>query len=196
MTRETLEQVREKAIELGASAASVIDASDIVVDPLFVRMCEPPKCEGYGKGANCPPNVMSAEEFEGLISGYERAVAFKIDAPMAMLMEPEHRYKVIGILQETTARLERFAREQGFENARGFAGGSCRFAFCAVEPYCEVLEGTGECRNPEVARPSLSGVGVNFQLLNRKLGWVGSGEGPDGQPVGSMMGLVLLGQPA
>jgi predicted metal-binding protein len=193
MRDEAIRRIYKKAIELGASAATVMDTGGIVVDPRFTRMCEPPKCEAYGKGANCPPYVMSTDEFEELLSGYDYAVAFKVEAPMAMLMEPEHRYQVVKILQETTARLERFAREQGFENARGFAGGSCRFAFCADEPYCEVIEGTGTCRNPEVARPSLSGVGVDFRLLNRKLDWGESGEGLDGEPVGSMTGIVFLG---
>jgi predicted metal-binding protein len=193
MDNKSLMLIVEKALELGAAAALLIDPADIVVNPEFVEMCRPPQCNAFGIGGNCPPHVMSPEEFKGLLAGYDHAVVFKVEAPMAMLLEEEHRFEVIKVLQETTARLERFATEQGFANARGFAGGSCRRAFCRDEDYCEVIEGSGSCRNPDRARPSLSGVGVNFQLLNRKLDWEDPSVWLDGEPLGVMTGVVFLG---
>ncbi|MFH1148914.1 MAG: DUF2284 domain-containing protein [Actinomycetota bacterium] len=192
MDDRPLANINDKALELGAAAAVLIDPADIVINPEFVEMCRPPQCDAFGIGGNCPPHVMSPDEFKELLAGYEHAVVLKIEAPMAMLLEEEHRFEVIKVLQETTAKLERFAVEQGFERARGFAGGSCRKAFCRDEDYCEVIEGSGNCRNPDRARPSLSGVGVNFQLLNRKLDWAESDVGHDGEPLGVMLGVVFL----
>ena len=193
MDDESLRLIMEKALELGAAASCVVNPRDITINPEFVEFCKPPQCDAYGAGGNCPPNVMSTEDFDALLSGYTCGVAFKVEAPMAMLLEEEHRFEVIKVLQETTARLERFAVGIGFDKARGFAGGSCRRAFCREEEYCEVIEGTGACRNPDMARPSLSGVGVNFRELNRKLEWEDRSVGADGEPVGFMIGLVLLG---
>lgn len=193
MPDDMLKLICEKAIELGALAARVIDPAEITVDPRFVEMCRPPQCDAYGAGGNCPPHVMSTHDFRELLSRCDHAVVFRLEAPMAMLIEEEHRFEVIKVLQETTARLERFAAENGFENAYGFAGGSCRRAFCRNEDYCNVIEGTGVCRNPDRARPSLSGVGVNFQLLNRKLDWGEPGKGSDGEPLGFMIGILFLG---
>src|SRR5665647_1960681 len=190
MDEESLRLITDKAVELGAAAACKVDPSAITINPEFVEFCRPPQCDAYGAGGNCPPNVMSTGDFEELLGHYTHAVAFKLEAPMGLLLEEENRFEDIKVLQETTARLERLAVDTGFENARGFAGGSCRRAFCRDEEYCEVIEGTGACRNPDKARPSLSGVGVNFRELNRKLEWEDCSVGPDGEPLGFMIGLI------
>jgi hypothetical protein len=57
-----------------------------------------------------------------------------------------------------------------------------------------VLSG-GECRNPDTARTSMSGLGVNFNKLNRELGWQMSEKPVPGEEArGWMAGLVLLGK--
>jgi predicted metal-binding protein len=59
-----------------------------------------------------------------------------------------------------------------------------------------VLSGNGDCRHPEAARPSISGLGVNFFELSRTVDWpihkITSESNPDEVPMGLMAGIVLL----
>lgn len=188
-----LEAVRLKALELGAADARLVSAREIPVEDRIVELCRPPLCDGYSQSANCPPNVMSPAEFRKLLAGYERAVLFRIEAPMELLLS-EERDHVGRLVQQTAAKLEGFAREQGFESARALAGDNCKRLFCGAHERCNVLSTGGPCRNPDVARLSMSGVGVNFNRLNRALGWrMESCTGAGGEAIGWMAGMVLLG---
>ena len=50
-----LELYRKRALEMGATRAAVIKASDIPVDERVTNKCQIPRCFGYGTGANCQP---------------------------------------------------------------------------------------------------------------------------------------------
>jgi predicted metal-binding protein len=61
---------------------------------------------------------------------------------------------------------------------------------------CRVLSEDGNCRHPEAARPSISGLGVNFFELSRTVDWpihkITSASNPEEVPMGLMAGIVLL----
>ena len=59
----------------------------------------------------------------------------------------------------------------GFKEARAFAGGSCKDIFCHQYAECLVVSKKGKCRNPEHARPSMSGYGINVTKLFEASGW-------------------------
>ena len=52
---QDLERYREKALELGATRAAVIETQEIPVDERVTLKCQIPRCFGYGAGAHCPP---------------------------------------------------------------------------------------------------------------------------------------------
>ncbi|MBM3957195.1 MAG: DUF2284 domain-containing protein [Gemmatimonadetes bacterium] len=184
-------RMTERAVELGAAGARVIDADLLPVEDSIAELCRPPQCPAYGLSANCPPHFMGPDEFRELLRGYERALVFRLEAPMELLLS-EERDHVTGLLQQMAASLERFAVSEGLPRARAFAGGCCKVLFCREHEVCSVLAG-GACRNPDSARPSLSGLGVNFNRLNRSLGWEASRTPDDGsEPLGMMAGMVLL----
>jgi hypothetical protein len=62
---------------------------------------------------------------------------------------------------------------------------------------CIVLDNNEDCRFPDQARPSLSGLGVNFLELSKTLGWqferITKDTNPDDVPMGMMAGMVLIG---
>ena len=58
----------------------------------------------------------------------------------------------------------------GYAESKAFAGGSCKKIFCREHAACRVLSGEGECRNPQYARPSMSGFGINVLKLLQKAG--------------------------
>ncbi len=188
-----MEELLEKALELGASDPRLIPVEMIQVDDDIVELCLPPQCDGYDMCANCPPHVMSPAEFRKVLEGYESALVFKIEAPMELLLSDE-RDHVGRLIQETAARLERFAIEAGFVSSRALAGACCKRLFCGAYERCNVLSGGGECRNPDKARTSMSGLGVNFNRLNRDLGWqMSDAREAGGEALGWMAGMVLIG---
>jgi len=195
MTDKHEQLLRQHAVELGVSDARLIGAARIRVEDDLARICKEPGCPGYGLGANCPPHVMPPEAFRQLLRDYPRALVFKFDVPTEVLLG-EGRFEVSRIVHETAAALERHAVACGFAAARGLAAGSCKRIFCASKKNCRVIEGDGNCRHPDAARPSISGLGVNFFELSRAVGWsihkITRDSNPADVPMGLMAGIVLL----
>ena len=183
------------AWQLGAGGAVVIDPADIVVKEEFAKLCREPRCPGYAASARCPPHVGGPDEFRALQKQFSRALAFKIEVASDILLS-EQRREVFRLLHEIAATLELEAVKLGFPGARGFAGGSCKLTFCHDKPSCRVLAGEGECRNPDSARQSLSGFGVQASSLMEaagwNMGWVGDKDRPQGEKMAPLCGLVLL----
>jgi predicted metal-binding protein len=139
---------------------------------------------------------MEPGPFREKVREHRRVLVFKFDIPTEILLSSD-RHGVYRLLHETAAALEREALAAGCESAFAMAGGSCKTLFCGDHPRCRVLDGDGECRNPESARPSMSGLGVNVQDMCSRLGWpmqtitqdTSTGE----VPTGLVVGAVLLG---
>lgn len=195
-SHDSLQVLIRRALELGVSDARIIPARSIVVEERFAGMCASPRCPGYGQGPGCPPHVMKPARFRELLARYEHALVFKIDAPTEVLLG-EERHEVARRVHEIAAAIERSAREEGYGISRGFAAGSCRMIFCGDRESCVVLEEGGECRFPDQARASLSGIGVNFGELCRTVGWrfaiITKDTVADDVPMGMMAGMVLIG---
>ncbi len=189
------ESLTQHALALGASDARLIASARIQVEEELARICKDPGCPGYGQGAHCPPHVMKPGAFRELLPQYPQALVFKFDVPTEVLLG-DGRFEVARIVHETAADLERRALACGYLAARGLAAGACKRIFCAEEPNCRVLAKKGECRHPDAARPSISGLGVNFFELSRTVGWpinkVTRDSDPNKVPMGLMAGIVLL----
>ena len=183
------------AFTLGVGDARLVASDRIQVEEELARICEDPGCPGYGQGANCPPHVMQPAAFRTLLKRYPEALVFKFDVPTEILLGDE-RFDVARLVHETAADLERRALACGYAAACGFAAGSCKRIFCAEEKDCQVLTTKRLCRHPNAARPSISGLGVNFFELARAVGWpmqrITRTSDPNEVPMGLMAGIVLL----
>jgi predicted metal-binding protein len=193
---DPIRKLQERAAQLGASDTRVISPEVIKVEDHFLELCKPPQCDGYDRSANCPPHVMSPVEFRRLLGNYHRALVFKVDCTMDILLDEEQRDDVNRLVQDIAARVEILAMEIGYPEARGLAFGSCKRIFCSGYDYCNVIGAGGPCRNPDRSRPSMSGLGINFNRLNSALGWAASGTG-EGSGLGDtsmtmVTGMVLI----
>ena len=160
----------ELACHLGAGDAVLINADDIVIKDELAGMCFEPRCEGYGNSLSCPPFVRGPEAFRKFQPEYDKALVFKLEVPMDVAMTLE-RNEVLGLIHEISARVETAARKQGLARAKAFAGGSCKALFCADYPECRVLDEKKPCRNPHIARESMSGYGIDVTMLMTTAGW-------------------------
>ena len=192
----TIDTLIQRTLALGVSDARVIAVEQISVEGHLAAMCGEQHCNGYGLSANCPPHVMKPDQFRELLKQYQHALVFKFDVPTEILMSDE-RLEITRMLHETAASIEQYALDNGYTKVQGLAGGSYRRLFCNEYDTCSVLTGEGDCRFPEVARPSMSGVGINFFALSNALGWqiakIATDTKPDDTPMGLLAGMVLLG---
>jgi predicted metal-binding protein len=188
-----LSDLVDLAISLGASDAKIIPAQDILAEDYLAGLCLETKCPNYGLSPTCPPNVEGPAWLREYLKGIDWALVLKLELP-ADLMYSEQRLEIGKLLHFMVIQIETAAREMGLGKSRGFAGGSCKNLFCRDEVQCRVLYGDGQCRNPDSARPSISGYGINTNHLNKAAGWAPAG-GTKGGPQGmsTRYGLVLLG---
>jgi predicted metal-binding protein len=192
----TMEELIQAALRFGASAASVISASEISVEDNLAGLCKKPQCVNFGLSPSCPPHVSGPDGFRSLLEDFRKAIVVKIDVPLAVLLSDERR-DVMQLLHEIVAGVEQSAVQMGFINSKAFAGGSCKQIFCRDHPDCRVLNEGGECRNAQYARPSMSGFGINVTKLMRAAGFNADKNSMDNESNSDSMswvsGLVLIG---
>lgn len=194
-TEEGLQSLLRTALDMGATDARVISADTIVVDPGLAEMCSNPKCINYALSRSCPPHVAGPEWFREQLESLTQAIVFKIEVPSEILYSTQN-LELFQLLHEIAASVDHAARGMGFSSARGYAGNSCKKVFCHDFLECRALYGDGECRNPDRARASMSGFGVNVTKLYEAAGWPlkdyerETGEG--GTRMASICGLVLI----
>ena len=191
-----LNRLVQLACQRGADAAAIVPAVEIHVDDHLANLCLNPRCEMVGLAASCPPHVGGPEAFRKLLAQVDWAIVLKIDVPTQTLLG-EDRYPIYRSLHTIAAAVERFAIDQGFSNARAFAGGSCKRIFCADHNDCPVVTNGEPCRHPDEARHSMSGYGVDVSRLMNAAGWqlnrITCDTSPEAVPMGSLVGLVLIG---
>ncbi len=190
MTDSRLTPLIEYAYQSGATGVVVMSASDIGVQDHLANRCREPRCENYGLSKSCPPHVAGPSSFRTLIREFKQALFFKIDVPSDILLSSNQR-EIFRLLHETAAGIEITARSMGFERARAFAGSSCKQIFCEEHLFCSAISENGECRNPDKARPSMSGFGINVSSLVKMAGWTMESN-LEGTRMMGVYGLVLI----
>lgn len=159
------------ANDLGADEAKIIDSKEIVVDKRVRLKCLVPVCASYGRNLMCPPNLMSVEEFAGILELYGKALILQVEA------EHDSTDKSEGCLSKRTCeelekstntidwqiklhrlvnQLETMAFKEGFYLAAGLTGGDCSLCTECVTPQRGEL-----CRHPFEARPSMEAMGID-----------------------------------
>lgn len=176
--RADLERYRELALEVGASAAAIIPASDVTVDERVRLKCLVPRCLRAGETPNCPPYAPDLDLVRRALSRFSWAILLKCDvepleeyAPGKGATKAERR-RVLSFHQksgEVVCGLERQAYKDGYHLAMGFGGGSCKDYLCQGM-ICQFLD-SGRCRFPHRARPAMEAVGMDVVALINKVGW-------------------------
>jgi predicted metal-binding protein len=178
--RRDLERFKQKALELGASAAEIIPSSYVVVQERVWLKCLVPACHLARTTPYCPPYTPQPDFMRKVLSQYRWAILLKRDwGPLleeyvaTSVAQQKEKLAVAKNIHRKTheivGHLEVYAQTEGYDLAMGFAGGSCRIHLCNWSP-CALLE-KGECRFPMKARPSMEGVGIDVFDLCNKVGW-------------------------
>ena len=199
MPNPDLENLRAKALDLGADRATVINTKDITVSEAVTFKCRVPRCPNYGTSANCPPHAPTPAEFRLVLADFSQAILFNKRFDPEVMISPDkerERREAFASIFQLAADLESAAFYAGHYLAFGLGAGSCKKVFCHAQKSCAVLTGQA-CLFPALARPSLEAVGIDVFQLATLAGW-------DMQPVGresqadqvdssSLTGLVVVG---
>ena len=193
--QKLIESLLAFALEHGATRAARLDPDQVLVESRLAAFCRSPKCPHYGLSMSCPPHVSGPAGMRRFLRESRHAIVLRVEVDSDSL-NGEDRPELLRLLHEITATIEAEARRLGFQQTRAFAGGSCKASFCPGEKECAVLSGAGTCRNPESARPSLSGFGVNVGELMQAAGWsssIFSSASPEQDQLSWLAALILLG---
>ena len=192
--QKEIDGLLEKAMTLGASEAAVVQAGQIRVQEKLAELCVT-GCPNYRASASCPPAVEGPAAFRAWVMECRQAVVVRIDVPMSVLLSSE-RSEFMALLHEVVSGVESLAHTYGYVQSRAFAGGSCKELFCSSYPDCQAITTEKGCRNPAVARPSMSGFGIDVGQLMHLAQW------PDKQlhhttesseAMSWIAGLILIG---
>jgi len=194
-----LDRYVEKAIELGASRAKIVNVDDIPIDERVTLKCQIPRCFGYGVSAHCPPNTLKPAELRELLKKYKRAVFFVKDVPPAVIVRDKATIKErVAVYQEIfkiVNEVESMAFYDGHYLAFGFGAGSCRHTFCGQQKSCQAMAGE-KCRFALLSRPSMEAVGIDVYRMATAAGWdiypIGSNAKSEDMPKGTLAGIVIV----
>ena len=191
--RQDLERYRQKAIELGATDASIITADEVLIDERAQAKCKFPVCRLYGTNVNCPPYVMEPDRVRELVRSYSYAVFFRLVVTSGQQADIDHAIKEKTL--EIVSKIEAEAFYDGYYLAMGFGGTGCKNTFCA-DQECSALTPAQGCRYPFRARPGMHAVGMDAYRMAVRQGWdmypVGQSSKLEDIPWVSTMGLVLI----
>ncbi len=130
---------------LGFRSVSAIPADTIHIPAWADIRCRY-GCGNFGK-PHCPPHSPSPEKTREVIRDYTHALLLEGEPPT-------------GEFQLRVLRAEREAFNAGYYKALSFWAGPCSL--------CHTCAENGVCRNPEDARPSMEGAGIDvFETIRR-----------------------------
>ncbi len=145
------------AVRLGADAATVIAATDVVAAE-WVRMKCLFGCDEPGVHRTCPPNLPPVATTLRLLAEYHRAVLLEVGPIVGNeFSDPEARR-----LNDAALALERDLFLVGYHKVWTMGAGPC--------DLCESCSEGKNCPSPEKARPSLEGCGVDVFTTVRNAG--------------------------
>ncbi len=170
-SKQQLSHLTHEAKRLGATGSTIISSKEIQVKDNLAALCNGEyTCQYYGLAASCPPYVEGPVVFRKWQAQSEYSITVRIELPTSVMFSDE-RKGVTQLLHHIVAAIEQKAMEIGFKNSKGFAGGSCKELFCDDQENCCVLAENKPCRHNEIARPSMSGFGIDVTQLMKSSGW-------------------------
>ena len=142
------------ALDAGATKATVIEASSIVLNTTFRDICKSNGCGMYGRCWMCPPDVGDIEPLMAEVRKYQHGLLYQT------VSEIEDSFDIEG-MQEAgkrhvmlSQRLEAFLMLELDKHLHLSCGG------CRICERCAKMDGL-PCRDPERAMSSMEAYGID-----------------------------------
>jgi len=144
-----------QALAAGVHEAKIVPVSNVVTAE-WVRLKCQFGCDGFNKGLCCPPRTPTPEQMKRVLGAYRHALIYSyVCTPSDYARKRRRMHRLV-------AELERAAFLDGHYKAFGLKDGPCRL--------CKECDLTGDCRNPELARPSMESCGIDVYATARNSG--------------------------
>lgn len=149
-----------KALELGAFKANIIEVKEITLDAAFRKMCVSNYCGNYGKCYQCPPHIGDINKLMKKIRSFKHILVFQTVSKLEDSYDFEGMMEAGRMHNNLTQKLHVYVKEKMKTlNYLILGAGGCRL--CKA---CAIL--TNEpCRNPKWAISSLEAYGINVLKL-------------------------------
>ncbi|MBN2694914.1 hypothetical protein JXR93_09650 [bacterium] len=143
------------------SKISIIPIDKLPLNPKLIDGCS--ICNNYKLSANCPP-FFKRNSF----NIYKYCLVFKIEILKTEFLDNTiiHFRKLLNL----GIKLEKILKDNGYQNAEAFCGNSCKTVLCSKHSFCNHLF-NNKCRYPNLARASISAIGVDVLKLFEILNW-------------------------
>lgn len=139
------------ALDLGFSAATVLDIATLVPRQDIRDSCAADKCRAYGKNWTCPPHCGTLAECVAKLQSYRRGILLQTTGTMEKIIDTKaYRRTEQRHLEQFHKLAEKIRRE--YPEALCLGSGGCRM--------CRVCAWPEPCRFPEQAYPSMEGYGL------------------------------------
>jgi predicted metal-binding protein len=140
MTKTTLENLRKRAINLGAKDCKIIDVKTVKTAPWVKYKCQF-GCSGFGERLTCPPYSPTPEQTRDILKDYSRG----------LLVHTERGAKKD--ISKIVFELEKEAFFADYHKAFAMGAGPCRL--------CKTCNVQSLCRHREIARPAMEACGID-----------------------------------
>ena len=154
----------EKAIELGAFKANVIETKDIVLDRAFRAMCESNACGMYGRCYMCPPDVGEIDGLMREVGNYDYALVYQTVTELEDSFDFEGMIEAKKRTYPLAQSLRKVFADMNVTRVLHLGAGGCGVCKTCAKKTNE------PCRFPEKAMPSLEAYGVNVSELAKAAG--------------------------
>lgn len=170
----TEQEMVEKAKEYGFSAAKVIAAENLVIDPDLRVYCEENTCGNYGKNHACPPDCGTQQEMKARVVQYKKALVLQTVQPVESVMDSTATKTARKAHNLLTSELMEVYKKSGIDGLRVMAGPCSYCAHCAREE-------DKPCRFPDKLASCLSAYCIDAGAMAETCGmpyWCGNEEVP------------------
>jgi len=173
MLMTDLESFRQQALEMGAAAAEIIQANQIVVDERVRLKCTVPRCLRAGETPNCPPYTPELDVIRKAFARFSWGILLKTHLkPIENYASKSGQEQSLLFHQKSgkiVYEIEKLAYKHGYHLAMGLGGGSCKDYLCRGL-ICQFMD-SGRCRFPHQARPAMEAMGIDVIDLISKVEW-------------------------
>ncbi len=150
MYRKTIEELKDRAIKLGAKESKVIEVKTVQTAAWVRYKCQF-GCSGFGECLTCPPYSPTPKETQKILDCFKKAI----------LIHCQDRSKVD--ISKIVSKIEKETFLAGYYKALGMGAGPCRL--------CRECDIKAECRHREEARPSMEACGIDVFRTVRNNGF-------------------------
>jgi predicted metal-binding protein len=158
--KDNLNRLIEKAKELGATRAAILNTSDIRFSEEFRRACERNACGKYGTNWMCPPAVGPFEDLKAKALGFSRGLVFQTVHQLQDSFDYDGMIQAAKKHEEVFRSIQAFVQtDGGFEKILGLNAGECK-----VCDKCNYPDGR-QCRFPDKAVASVESYGIDVNAL-------------------------------